>query len=159
LIPVPVALLGLAFIACAVLVAGLPPLSGFLAKVALLTELSRLEGLGSSNTPAPTPAVWWLSGALLVSGLVAIVSMSRAGIRHFWSAETPSSRLKFVEGAPVFALLLACTWLTARAEPVMRYTRATAESLHSPIGYIDAVLSAKPVPGPTRPMMGREGPP
>jgi len=152
LIPVPVALLGLAFIACALLVAGLPPLSSFLAKVALLTELSRLEGLGSPNTPAPTPAVWWLSGALLVSGLVAIVSMSRAGIRHFWStAETLPPRLKFVEGAPVLALLLACTWLTVRAEPVMRYTRATAESLHSPIGYIDAVLSAKPVPGPTRP--------
>jgi multicomponent K+:H+ antiporter subunit D len=152
LIPVPVALLGLAFIACALLVAGLPPLSGFLAKVALLTALSMLEGR--------TLAVWLLFGALLSTGLVATVSMARAGVRHFWSTTNmPPPRLKFVEGAPVLALLLGCAWLTVRAEPVMRYTRATAESLHSPTGYIDAVLSTKPAPGPTRHVIDREDAP
>lgn len=160
LLPVPVALLGLAFIACALLVAGLPPLSGFLAKVALLTALASPEGPGAANIPARAVAVWCLFGALLLSGLVATVSLARAGIRHFWStADTPPPRLKFVEGVPVLALLLACVWLTVRAEPVMRYTRATAESLHSPAGYVDAVLSTKPVPGPTRPGAGGEGAP
>jgi multicomponent K+:H+ antiporter subunit D len=162
LIPVSVALLGLAFIACALLVAGLPPLSGFVAKVGLMTALSSPEGLGAASTlaPAPAPAAWWLFAALLVSGLVATVSMARAGIRHFWStAAALPSRLKFVVGAPVLALLLTCAWLTVHAEAVMRYTRATAESLHSPAAYVDAVSSTRPVPGPTRPIVDREGAP
>jgi len=157
LIPISVALLGLAFIACALLVAGLPPLSGFVAKVLLMTALGNPEGIGAANAHAPAAATWWLFGALLVSGLVATVSLSRAGIRHFWStATTLPRRLKFVEGAPVLGLLVACAWLTVRAEPVMRYTRATAESLHSPASYIDAVLSTKPRPGPTRRAVDRE---
>lgn len=154
-IPASRALLGLAFIACVLLVAGLPPLSGFVAKLALMSTLLSPEGLGLSNTP--TPAAWGLFGLLLVSGLFATVSLSRAGIRHFWS--TPGSlpiQLRVAEGVPVLALIVACAWLTVRAEPVMRYTRATAESLHSPAGYIDAVLSAKPVPGPTRSSVERE---
>ncbi|MBX3231444.1 MAG: monovalent cation/H+ antiporter subunit D [Labilithrix sp.] len=160
MIPIPVALLGLAFIACALLVAGLPPLSGFVAKVALLTALSRPDELGLASTPLLAAAVPWLFGALLVSGLAVTVSMSRAGVRHFWSgSERVPPRLRFSEGAPVLALLLACAWLTFRAENVMRYMRAASESLHSPAGYIDAVMSTKPVPGPTRPFADREGPP
>jgi multicomponent K+:H+ antiporter subunit D len=159
-IPVSVALLGLAFIACALLLAGLPPLSGFVAKVALMAVLLSPEGMGlihTPNTPAPTLAAWCFFGVLLLSSLAATVSMSRAGIRHFWSsANRLPTRLKFVEGAPVLALLLACFWLTMRAERVMHYTRATAEALQSPTGYIDAVLSTKALPGPTRPIVDGE---
>ena len=150
MIPVPVALLGFAFTACALLVAGLPPLSGFLSKVALLSAL--LERIES-------PAAVCLFAALLLSGLAATLSMSRAGIRHFWSTpDTLPSHLRFVEGAPVLALLVACIWLTVRAEPVLRYTRDTADSLHAPADYIDAVLSTKPVPGPTRPVIDEAQP-
>jgi multicomponent K+:H+ antiporter subunit D len=148
--PVSLALLGLAFIACALLIAGLPPLSGFIAKVALMTALLNTGGPGAANTPAPT--AWWLLGLLLVSGLVASVSMSRAGIRHFWStADSPLRRIRIEEVAPVLALILACAWLTVQAEPVMRFTRAAAAAVHSPSVYIDAVLSAKPVPRLARP--------
>lgn len=151
MLPVPIALLGLAFIACVLLVAGLPPFSGFVAKVALLMALSKP---GVQSSPAVASAVPWLFGALLVAGLVTTISMSRAGIRHFWSgAERLAPRVLFTEGASVVALLLACTWLTFRAEPVMRYTRATSESLHSPASYIDAVMSTRPIPGPTRPVV------
>ena len=160
LIPVSVAVLGLAFIACALLVAGLPPLSGFVAKVALLTALSTPEGLGATGAPAPSPAAWWLFGALLLSGLVATISMSRAGIRHFWStADAGQRRLKFVEGAPVLALIFTCVWLTVNAETVMRYTRAAADALHAPTGYVAAVSATKPVPGPTRPAVDAKGSP
>ena len=158
-IPVSLALLGLAYIACVLIVAGLPPLSGFVAKVSLMAALLSPEGIGVSSIP-PAPAAWWLFGLLLVSGLLATISLSRAGIRHFWStAGRFPPGLKISEGAPVLALLVACAWLTARAEPVLRYTRATAEALHSPAGYIDAVLSAQPVPGPTRPIASGEGTP
>jgi multicomponent K+:H+ antiporter subunit D len=147
-IPVSMALLGLAFIACTLLVAGLPPLSGFVAKLALLRELLHLDA---------TSASWWLFGLLLLSGLVATVSLSRAGIRHFWSeADRPPPRVRALEAGPVLALVLACVGLTIAAEPVLRYTLAIAEALHAPAGYIDAVLSTTPVPGPTRPRFDEE---
>ena len=156
-IPVSLALLGLAYMACVLLVAGLPPLSGFVAKLALMTALVSPDGLSLPNAPAPTPETWWLFGSLLVSGLVATISLSRVGIRRFWSkADSPPIRLKVAEGLPVLALILACVALTVFADPVMRYTRATAESLHSPAAYIDAVSTTRPLPGPTRPNVERE---
>jgi multicomponent K+:H+ antiporter subunit D len=151
-IPVSIALLGLGFIACASIIAGLPPLSSFVAKVALMTALLSPQGLGQGSAVAPSLAVWSFVALLLLSGLVTTIAMARAGIRYFWSAagRTPP-RVKLAEGAPVLALLLACTWLALRAEPLMRYTTAVAEALHTPTAYIDAVMSTKPVPGPTRP--------
>jgi multicomponent K+:H+ antiporter subunit D len=147
---VSLALLGLAFIACAVLVAGLPPLSGFVAKVTLMSALSRSAELGLSNAPAA--AIWWLFGLLLVSGLAATVSLARAGIRHFWTpADRPRPHLRVAEGVPVLALIVVCTGLTVRAEPVLRYTNAAAEALYAPTTYIDAVLSTKPGPRPRLP--------
>jgi multicomponent K+:H+ antiporter subunit D len=155
-IPVPLALLGLAFIACALLTAGLPPLSGFVAKVVLAGALLSTDNLGIS--PAPRPLIWSLFGLLLVSGLVATVSLARSGIRHFWSPGQGSPRLTLMEGAPVVTLILVCAALTASAEPVLRYTTAAAEALHSPGAYIHAVLSTKPVPGPARPGVDPELP-
>lgn len=146
-IPVSLALLGLAFVACALLVAGLPPLSGFVAKATMMAALARAAAPGAAA--ADPAAVWWVFGLLLLSGLVAVVSMTRAGIRRFWSpAGRPAPHLDVAEAAPVLALILACAWLTVRAEPVLRYTDAAAAALHAPAGYIDAVLSARPVPGP-----------
>lgn len=154
-IPMSLALLGLAFIACALLVAGLPPLSGFVAKVTLLAALSSSAEFGQSTIP--TAAIWWLFGLLLLSGLVTTVAMTRTGIRHFWSpANRPPPPLKVAEAVPVLALILACAWLTVRAEPVLRYTSAAAQALYTPTAYIDAVLSMKPVPGPTRPVIEAE---
>jgi multicomponent K+:H+ antiporter subunit D len=152
-IPMSLALLGLAFIACALLVAGLPPLSGFVAKFALLRALLGYDGVqvaGAWTTPA---AAWSLFALLLLSGFAATLSLSRAGIRHFWSVADRRPRLELLEGAPVLALLGACLWLTIYAEPVMRYTRATADALHRPTAYIGAVLSTRAVP----PMQRRDG--
>ena len=154
-IPVSMALLGLAFIACVLLIAGLPPLSGFVAKLTLMAALAGAAAPGLATVP--DAARWWLAGLLLFSGLVATISMTRTGIRHFWSpVDRPAPRLTLAEGVPVLALILACVWLSVRAEPVLQYTRATAEALHAPAAYIDAVLSTKPVPGPTRPRVEAE---
>ena len=51
------ALLGLAFIACALNVAGLPPLSGFVAKVALSSALLSNESSGASGSTRPRPGL------------------------------------------------------------------------------------------------------
>src|SRR5690606_31495226 len=159
-IPASVALLGLAFIGSVLLVAGLPPLSGFVAKLALMTALLDPAGSGLASGSVPNAGAWWLFALLLLSGLSATVSLSRAGIRHLWAApHSLSTPLRLAEGAPVLALVLACAWLTVRAEPVLRYTRSTAEALHAPADYIDAVLSTRPVPGPTRPDVDAEDQP
>jgi multicomponent K+:H+ antiporter subunit D len=143
-IPVSVALLGLAFMACVVLVSGLPPLSGFVAKLTLMMALANPEGLQLMS--APSSAAWWFCGLLLLSGLVATVSLARAGIQQFWSpGDSPPRRLKLIEAAPVLGLLCASVWLTVLAEPVLRYTRLTAEALHEPRAYIETVLSTEPV--------------
>jgi multicomponent K+:H+ antiporter subunit D len=157
--PVSFALLGLAFMCCALLVAGLPPLSGFIAKVSLLSAILSAEGSGHASTShAASAPAWLLFGLLLLSGLAATISLSRAGIRHFWSTgNRPPPRLKVVEAAPVLILIFCSVLLTVFAEPVLRTTSATAAGLHSPRAYIEAVLSMNPRPGPTRSLLQREG--
>lgn len=135
--PVSVAVLGLAFLICALLVAGLPPFSGFLAKVALL----------SATTASPTGlsmSAWSLMGLLLLAGLFSTISLARAGIRHFWSKGGRfAPGLKAAEAGAVVVLLSVCVALSILADPVMRYTAATAHALHAPRPYIDAVFGAR----------------
>ena len=150
--PISRALLGLTFLTCALLVAGLPPLSGFIAKVSLLRSVLASEAIAqvSAGTTVAAPA-WWFGGLLLFAGFVTTVSFSRSGIRHFWaSGERLAPRIRAVEALSVLVLIFSCVLLTVWAEPVLRFTRATASSLHSPAAYIEAVLSARPRPGPTR---------
>ncbi len=139
-IPAATAQLGLAFIACTLLVAGLPPLSGFAGKVLMLSAL--LE--------APGPATWTLLTLVILSGLLALVALSRAGIRFFW---TPLGRdapvLRVAEFLPIALLVLLCVVYTVRAEVVMHYTRATVAALYNPAGYVRAVLGARPLPTAT----------
>src|SRR3546814_967929 len=82
-------MLGLAFITCALLVAGLPPLAGFLAKVALLSA-----AIGPNVDIAAGPARWALVVLLLLSSAFATISLTRAGIRHFWRSEEHTSELQ-----------------------------------------------------------------
>ncbi|MGE3547244.1 MAG: monovalent cation/H+ antiporter subunit D, partial [Kofleriaceae bacterium] len=148
--PVSIALLGLAFIFCALLVAGLPPLSGFLAKVSLLTAILGSEGGVHSTGASVSPIGWTFLGLLLVSGLASTVSFARAGIQTLWSSGGRSGpHVKGAEAAAVLTLLLACTLVTVFAEPIMRYTRATAAQLHAPLSYVETVLSTAPRPRAT----------
>lgn len=154
---VSIAVLGLAFMACALLVAGLPPLSGFVAKVSLLGAVLRADGAPGA---APVPAAWWLVAGLLLSGLAATIALSRVGIRHFWSTGGRSAPvLEGVEVASVLAPILACVALTVFAEPVLAFTRAAAAALHDPAPYTDAVMSTRARPGPTRSSQRGEAPP
>jgi multicomponent K+:H+ antiporter subunit D len=151
--PVSTVLLGLAFLSCALVVAGLPPLSGFLAKVSLLGSVLSI-GAGR-----PLTAAWWILGLLLFSGLMATISLSRAGVRSLWSADARfAPHIKLVEAVSVLGLLFSCVLLTVFAEPVLRYTSVTAAGLHAPAAYVDAVLSTKPRPGPTRSPVENGGP-
>lgn len=147
-IPAAMAFLGLSFIVCALLIAGLPPLSGFVAKFAMLSALLDPGRPGAPTSPVPV-AGWTLLVLLIGSGLLAAIALSRAGIRHFWAPQDrPPPRLRVIECLPVAALLFACTLLVVQADAVLRYTRAAATALHAPQHYIDAVLATRPRPGP-----------
>ncbi|MDM9557457.1 monovalent cation/H+ antiporter subunit D [Bordetella petrii] len=140
-IPAAMAFLGLAFVSCALLVTGLPPLSGFVAKFSLLS--AAVTAANSSTQPADA---WILVAAVLVSGLAGIVAFGRTGIRIFWSTdERTTPRLRLSEAGPVAVLILLCIALAAGAGPVSAYLDEAARSLDQPAQYIDAVLSADTV--------------
>ena len=141
-IPATMGVLGLAFIGCALVIAGLPPLSGFIAKFALLTA-----ALNPSAAPAQAApfrlASWALLVVLILSGLAALIAMTRAGIRAFWAApDRDVPRVRVIEMAPVAILLILCAMQTIQAGPVMRFMQATAQSLHAPQDYVRGVLGA-----------------
>src|SRR5690606_25637662 len=92
-----------------------------------------------------TPAAWGLFGVLILSGLFGAMALIRVGMRHFWSRlDYAPPRLRVIETLPIALLLGACVAMVVLAEPVYRYMRATADTLHDPTAYIDAVLGARP---------------
>jgi multicomponent K+:H+ antiporter subunit D len=146
-IPATLVILGICFTACAVLLAGMPPLSGFVAKFAILTALLNPQGLGASEGPISI-AAWCLVTLMILSGLAAMIAMTRAGIRTFWAPiEGTVPRVLVMEFAPVAFLLVLCVGLTIQGGKVMAYMDATARSLHNPKNYIADVMSAQRLPG------------
>ncbi len=138
-IPRALVFLGVGFTVCAMIIAGLPPLSGFVAKLGMLTALLDLRTLAS----------WTLFALLILSGLAAAIAMMRVGVRHFWtSQDRPSPRLRVAETLPIAGLLAAAMAMVLHAEPMLGYARATAEALHAPEQYVRAVMSARTLPSP-----------
>ncbi len=133
---------GTMFLIAAIAVAGLPPLSGFLAKAALLQHVP--EGL--------VGPVW---GAILGSSLLVVIGLTRAGVRLFWRVpeaveDTPAlqpqrrGRMRPVETAATVLLLTGLVAMTVGAAPLMRYTDAAAAQLHDPGAYVDQVRATTP---------------
>lgn len=142
--PGTLAILGTCFAACTILLSGLPPLSGFIAKFAILTALM---GAGAQSMPL-TADIWALIVLIIISGIAALISMTRAGIRTFWSSiEGTVPRVLVVEVVPVMFLLALTLLLTVRAGPAMEYMNTTIETLSNPANYIDMVRNAVVVPG------------
>ncbi|MHA6194146.1 monovalent cation/H+ antiporter subunit D [Pseudomonas wadenswilerensis] len=150
IIPWTMAFLGFSFIACALLIIGMPPLSGFVGKFSLITALFNPQGMGVP-TDAPLPASGWALLALLIlSGLASLIALVRLGVQRFWKPqERPSPLLRLYECVPIVALLGLCVVLSLWAEPLMRYAQDTAASLADPSTYIESVLGNRPIPGPT----------
>lgn len=143
-IPATMAILGLCFLCCALLLAGLPPLSGFVAKFAMLNGILNPAGLGRGPAGVSLDG-WALLAALILSGLATVLAMTRAGIRSLW-ANTDRSvpRVGVIEIAPVILLLSFCVAMTAGAGPVMRYMQAVATELHAPQDYVRQVIGRAP---------------
>jgi len=140
-IPAGIAFLGLSFACCTLLLAGMPPFSGFIGKFAMLSGLLDARTVDSAG--------WAFVALLIGSGFMTLLALSRSGIRHFWTrSHSGMPSLPALEVLPVAALLLASVALTVGADPVMRHALATAEGLHTPTAYRKAVMSARQKPSP-----------
>lgn len=120
------------FFTAAIGMAGMPPLSGFPAKL-LVMDAARNE---------PTMALIWT--AILVSSLIAIVGFARAGTIIFWKTTeadgtraTPAKALSLAASCALIAPLIG---LSVFAGPVNDYLAGVADQLYRPAVYVDAVL-------------------
>jgi len=139
-IPAIMAVLGVAFLACALLLSGLPPLSGFIAKFAILNSLIGQHWLTGGGTVSLQG--WILLFVILVSSLATIVAVTRAGIRTFWTfTERELPHVRGIELGAVTALVALCVALTVQAGPVMRFMHVTASGLELGRPYVGAVRS------------------
>ncbi|MGH8216286.1 MAG: monovalent cation/H+ antiporter subunit D [Rhodanobacteraceae bacterium] len=128
--PAPVVILAACFLACGLLLAGLPPLSGFLAKFALLAPMLGY-GIGATLLFALT----------IVAGLCTVIAMARAGIQIFWAdADWEFPRVEAGETISVVGLLGICLVLTFVVAAPWNYLSATAREIHAPEHYIHAVM-------------------
>ncbi|MEZ5513414.1 MAG: monovalent cation/H+ antiporter subunit D [Steroidobacteraceae bacterium] len=144
--------LGGLFFVSAMMSAGLPPTSGFIAKLGLLT------------TSAAQTSGFWFWSVLLAGSALTLVALARGGSLFFWRPltaahlELASADPPLENTAPIGALrsspgattavvfLLACgAALAIAATPLQRYMSAAAAALASPTDYIHAVLTVPPV--------------
>jgi multicomponent K+:H+ antiporter subunit D len=127
-------LIGGIFFFTAVLIAGLPPLSGFLGKFLVL------------RAAFADPAWPWVLGLILTASLLGVVALARSGSLLFFRAEgaaesTPRGAGPMARAlAPVAGLLALCLALTIWAGPILSFTRAAADQLLEPQGYVRSVL-------------------
>ncbi|MEQ8817186.1 MAG: monovalent cation/H+ antiporter subunit D [Thalassobaculum sp.] len=139
--PVPQALmLGGLFFLCGMAMVGMPPLSGFVGKVAIL------DGLRGTDDAVLAWAVILGTGVLLLVGFV------RAGSTVFWKAGSAVSRSDTARpaarraGLVVAALVAGTAVLSALGGAVLEATDATAAELLDRELYIRAVAPAASSP-------------
>ena len=114
--------------------AGIPPLSGFVAKVAVVAPM-----IGARQ--------YMLAGMALCVSLLTVLSMARLWEEAFWkpapmpaSSSVPQPRLGVPIVAPIAFLVSLTIGLTALAGPVSSLTMRAAEQLLDRNAYVRAVL-------------------
>jgi len=117
------------FLAAAVAMAGLPPLSGFIGKLLILDAFRGQAAL-----------IW---PVILGSSFLLILGFARAGSTLFWKAvaldaEPQEPRPEGLAFTATFGLLAGLALLTVFAGPITAWLGDAAQSLHAPEGYIAA---------------------
>jgi len=132
-IPGTLTVLGLCFGACLLVLAGLPPLSGFLGKLAML------GGVLSADTGTEG---WVFVALMLLPGLATLIGLIRVGIQTFWASEGVVPRVLALEIAPVLALVGMTVLLTLEGHDSLRFMESTAQVLQTPAIYAEGVMQA-----------------
>lgn len=130
--------LALLFAIPALSLAGVPPLSGFWAK--LLVIRAGLEA-----------EAYWLAAVALAVGLFTVFSMAKIAIEAFWkpgegatAVSVPLPRAAVVASAGLGLVTVA---LGFGAEPLLRVSEQAAAELLAPDAYLQAVLGDRQVAG------------
>lgn len=125
------AVLGILFMVGAAVLAGLPLSSGFLAKIMILRSVV---------DPAQ---VIWVWAVILVTSLLAMIGLARAGSVLIWSARSvpvSDDRMRPVQLVPAVALLMCGLLMVIFAAPVKRYANDTAAQLSDQSAYLSTVM-------------------
>lgn len=135
MIPAAVAALGGAMLVCALMIAGLPPLAGFVGKLAIFNALIGAGGV----------AAWAIVVALSVSSLLALIALARLGVGAIWTRDekSPAPVVGAAEFVGITGLLGACVVLAVLGGVGLTYADSTAGWLAQPSGYISAVLTGE----------------
>ncbi len=126
--------MGISFGLCCLLLAGLPPLSGFLAKFSMLST-----ALGTGQEPGAN--AWWLTGGLILSGLAVLIAMTRSGINIFWATLEPGAvTARLSEMVPIVLLLALCIAIGVLPSPILAYMESAAALVNVPQLYVLEVM-------------------
>jgi multicomponent K+:H+ antiporter subunit D len=131
-IPASMAVLGLAFSSAALVISGLPPLAGFVAKFSIMVAILQADPVAAN--------AWVLLGLVMLSGLASVIALARAGVRAFWATPGVVPRVRLIEIVPVTALIAACLALTVLAGPAMQYMHDAAATLQRADVYVREVM-------------------
>ncbi|MFC4698914.1 monovalent cation/H+ antiporter subunit D [Glaciecola siphonariae] len=128
-------LMGILFIVVAMAIAGLPPFSGFLGKLVIL------------QSAAAGDHRLWVWSLILLSSLMTIIALSRAGTTLFWRSppgqdndDTKNVSKWQLSGA--LLLLIASPMLALFGASILNYTNQAAEQMHN-IDYLINILQLK----------------
>lgn len=132
-------LLGICTIVVMMMIAGLPPFTGFLGKIMLLRSAAEL------------PGTFWIFLTVLLVSFISLLALVRVGIIIFWRVEPPNDLVQsqyllpdrvIPHRLPVafFSLLGVLLLLMIFASPVRQYTTATALQLQDAPAYQKAIL-------------------
>jgi multicomponent Na+:H+ antiporter subunit D len=130
--------LAVLFLIPALSLAGIPPLSGFWAKFALIRA--------SLDDGAVILAV-----VALVTGILTLFSMAKIWAGAFWKeapANPPAFRFHASSVAPIVAMALVTVGLGLHAQPLFDRAETAALQLAEPAAYIRAVLGENPASAP-----------
>ena len=126
------------FALVAAMLAGLPPMPGFIGKLAILSAAVADNMAETGHLPI---LLWIYAALLILSGLGALIALMRFGIRRFWAEEGPAPRILALEVVPVLLILAMIALQTVRSEALLAYTSDTAAALLEPGVYREAVLA------------------
>jgi multicomponent Na+:H+ antiporter subunit D len=112
--------------------AGVPPLSGFIGKLALIRATF-------------DAGAYWIGAVILVVGILTLISMARLWDQAFWkpAEQTDKAGMSRVMLIPIVCLSAATVAITLSADPLFQLTLRASDQLLNPQMYVDAVMNGR----------------